>query len=51
LKLPKKLKKSVKLDFMLQICDGLKYLHRENVLHRDLACRNILIQNEKKQQF
>jgi serine/threonine protein kinase len=30
------------LDFSNQIAEGLAYLHSKKVIHRDLACRNIL---------
>ena len=34
------------IDFCKQICSGMAYLHSQNILHRDLACRNILVSNK-----
>jgi len=31
------------LDFGLQVCKGMTYLHEKNVVHRDLASRNVLV--------
>ena len=36
------------IDFCKQSCSGMAYLHSQNILHRDLACRNILVSNKNK---
>lgn len=44
-----KISEHQKLKYILQICDGLKYCHKMNVIHRDLKPENILYdkQNDK----
>ena len=37
---------SDKVDFSLQICSGLKFLHDHNVYHRDIKPENILIKGK-----
>ena len=32
---------------MYQVSDGMDYLHQKNMIHRDLALRNILIMSER----
>ncbi|KAF8306766.1 Pkinase-domain-containing protein [Clavulina sp. PMI_390] len=32
--------------YMLQLCEGVAYLHRNKILHRDLKSANLLINNE-----
>ena len=31
------------IDFALDIASGMSHLHSENVIHCDLACRNLLV--------
>jgi len=33
----------IKKQIILEICEGMEYMHSKSVLHRDLACRNILV--------
>ncbi len=35
-------------NFCLQICQGMVYLENEKVIHRDLACRNVLVSKNDK---
>lgn len=34
------------LNYMYQVSDGMNYLHERNIIHRDLALRNILIMSK-----
>jgi len=40
-----------KIDMMVQLVQGMKYLESKNIIHRDLAARNVLVdqQNNKLQ--
>ena len=33
------------VKLMKQICDGVRYIHQQNVLHRDIKPANILLHN------
>jgi len=35
-----------RINMVLQACRGVAYLHSMKVLHRDLACRNLLVSND-----
>eukprot|EP01080_Neovahlkampfia_damariscottae_P006507 gene6507-10515_t len=37
------------IDFMIQICQGLEYLHKQNVIHRDIKPENVLISIEENE--
>ncbi len=36
------------VDYLMQICDALAYMHGEKWLHRDLCPRNVMVTNEGK---
>jgi serine/threonine protein kinase len=38
-----KLNVNQRVEFLIQAATGLEYLHSEGFLHRDIACRNLLI--------
>lgn len=31
------------LSICIEVCSGMKYLEEQKIIHRDLACRNILV--------
>ena len=35
-----------KIDVMIQMAEGLSYLHKNNIIPRDIKQRNILISND-----
>ncbi|AFX92220.1 putative serine/threonine-protein kinase [Megavirus courdo11] len=41
-----KLSDHTKFNYIMQLLDGLKYLHEKNIMHRDLTCHNILVSND-----
>ena len=38
------------IKIFMQILKGLKAIHQENIIHRDLKCENILLKKMPKQQ-
>jgi len=47
-KVGKFLSNEQRTDILCQVATGLSFLHQHSVLHRDIACRNILISRDQK---
>jgi len=37
-----------RMDYILDMCKAVDHLHRENICHRDIAMRNLLLSDDKK---
>ena len=37
--------RKIKLDVIKGTASGINHLHHENIIHRDIAARNVLLQN------
>src|SRR5262249_19005856 len=35
-----------RIDYLLQVCEGVEYIHQQKFLHRDLCPRNIMVTKE-----
>jgi serine/threonine protein kinase len=35
-----------RIDYLVQLCDGVEYIHEQGFLHRDICPRNIIVDNE-----
>jgi serine/threonine protein kinase len=35
-----------RLNYLIQLCDGLEYLHKQKFLHRDICPRNAMVSND-----
>ncbi|AGC01671.1 cyclin domain fused to cyclin-dependent serine/threonine protein kinase [Acanthamoeba polyphaga moumouvirus] len=40
-----KLSDATKFNYIMQLLNGLKYMHEKKIIHRDLSCNNVLISN------
>jgi serine/threonine protein kinase len=38
--------KGNRMNYLLQVCDGVEYLHQQKYLHRDICPRNIMVNKE-----
>lgn len=50
-KKPQGLTRGTRLQILAQLASGMVYLHKQNVLHRDLACRNVLLKKSGRGAF
>ena len=44
----KKIPPSLAVDYLIQVCAGLHYAHRQGIIHRDINTKNIFIQHDDR---
>jgi CRP-like cAMP-binding protein len=44
----KKIPPSLAVDYLVQICAGLHYAHRQGIIHRDINTRNLFVQHDDR---